>query len=67
MLTPATPLNCVSVVIVGDSHPESVETFDIQLTTNVSRVILDPNTVSIYIQGSCHVAIIDQIHWGEPK
>ena len=42
---------CVRINITGDAIPEGDETFNMILTSSTNRVILDPNTVTVIIEG----------------
>ena len=57
-LTPDMPMGCIQVNITGDRLPEAMETFDVQLTTAVDQVALNPDSVTIIIEGMlysvCH-------------
>ena len=50
-LTPDMPMGCIQVNITGDSLPEAMEMFDVQLTTTVDQVTLNPDSVTIIIEG----------------
>ena len=51
-------MGCIQVNITGDSIPEAMETFAVQLTTSVDQVNLNPNSVTIIIEGTQHA-----VHW----
>ena len=50
-LTPSLTEACIQINIIGDSLPESDETFDVQISTDNSQAILNPDRITINIRG----------------